>query len=60
MELTPVMTTTAMTTPGITEPKGLQDFSQPITIKWDSMGTPDVTGWWLCVGTLEPDIEVGE
>jgi hypothetical protein len=60
MELTPVMTTAAMTTPGITEPQGLQDFSQPITIRWDSMGTPDVTGWWLCVGTLEPDVEVGE
>jgi hypothetical protein len=60
MELTPVMTSAAMTTPGITEPQGLQDFSKPITIRWDSMGTPNVTGWWLCVGTLEPDVEVGD
>jgi hypothetical protein len=60
MELIPVMATAAMKMPGITEPQGLQDFSQPITIRWDSMGTPDVTGWWLCVGTLEPDVEVGD
>lgn len=42
-------TTAAM--PQITHPKGPQDFSKPFTIRWDPMGTPNVRGWWLCVGT---------
>lgn len=53
-------TTATLTTPQITDPKGPQDFSQPITIRWDPMGTPDIRGWWLCVGTLEADIEEGD
>ncbi|THJ17014.1 MAG: hypothetical protein CAF45_016885 [Nitrospira sp. CG24E] len=49
----------AVTMPGITEPEGApQDFSKPITIRWDPRGTPDVTGWWLCVGTL--DVKEGD
>src|SRR5438105_667841 len=49
-------TTAAVTTPVITDPKGVpQDFSKPITIRWDPKGTLDVTGWWLCVGTLDKE-----
>jgi len=39
--------------PQITEPMEPQDFSKPVTIRWDPLGTPNVKGWWLCVGTLE-------
>ena len=24
------------------------------------MGTPDVIGWWLCVGTLEAEVDDGD
>lgn len=52
-------TTAAMTMPRITAPDGPQDFSHPVTIRWDPMETPDVMGWWLCVGTLEADVQEG-
>ncbi len=57
-------TTAAKTTPRITEPnkKVPQDFSQPITFRWDPGKIPDrdVKGWWLCVGTLETDVKEGD
>jgi len=55
-------TTAAVATPGIRDPQGPQDFSQPITIRWDpgEIRDADVLGWWLCVGTLEADIEEGD
>ena len=43
-------------TPQITDPKEPQDFSKPITIRWNPMGE-DVLGWWLCVGTVPSDIK---
>jgi hypothetical protein len=43
------------TEPQITESTEPQDFGKPVTIRWDPMGTPNVKGWWLCVGTLETD-----
>lgn len=55
-------TTAVKTMPGIIEPdmKVTQDFSQPITFRWDPGKIPDkdVKGWWLCVGTL--DVEEGD
>ena len=60
MKTTAAMTAVAMATPEITDPQGPQDFSKPITIRWDPKETPDVTGWWLCVGTLEADVEEGD
>ena len=55
-------TTAAVTTPEITKPEKdqPQDFSKPITIEWDPMGTPNVTGWWLCVSTLDADVMEGD
>jgi len=57
-------TTAAVATPGITEPDNevTQDFSQPITFRWDRREIPetDVLGWWLCVGTLETKVEEGD
>lgn len=40
-----------ITEPQITAPMEPQDFSKLITIRWDPMDTPNVTEWWLCVGT---------
>ena len=53
-------TTAAVAAPKITHPQGPQDFCQPVTIRWEPMGTPNVIGWWLCVGTLEADVEEGD
>jgi len=39
--------------PQIIEPTGPCDFRKPVTIRWDPMGTPEVKGWWLCVGTAD-------
>jgi len=59
MKTTTATTTAAVATPKITEPQEEpQDFSKPITIRWDPRETPDVTGWWLCVGSL--DVEEGD
>ena len=60
METTAATTTTAVAKPEITDPQGPQDFCKPITIRWHPKGTPDVEGWWLCVGTLEADVEEGD
>ena len=53
-------TTAAVATPKITHPQGPQDFCQPVTIRWEPMGTPNVKGWWLCVGTLEAEVQEGD
>mgnify|MGYP001365201199 CR=1 FL=1 len=47
-----MLTTATEATPQIISPKEPQDFSKPFTIRWDPMGTPNVTGWWLCIGTM--------
>lgn len=60
MKTTAATTRAAAATPVITDPQGPQDFSKPITIRWDPKETPDVTGWWLCVGTLETDVKEGD
>lgn len=46
--------------PQITEPLEPQDFSKPVTIRWDPMGTPGVKRWWLCVGTVQKDVVDGD
>lgn len=46
--------------PQITEPLEPQDFSKPVTIRWDPMGTPRVKRWWLCVGTVQKDVVDGD
>ncbi len=48
-----MVTIPAERTPQITDPKEPQAFNKPFTIRWDPMGTSNVTGWWLCVGTVE-------
>jgi hypothetical protein len=60
MKTTAATTTAAVATPEITDPQGPQDFSKPITIRWHPKGTPHVTGWWLCVGTLETGVAEGD
>ena len=60
MKTTAATTTAAVAAPEITDPQGPQDFSKPITIRWDPKETPNVEGWWLCVGTLEADVEAGD
>ena len=46
--------------PQITEPLEPQDFSKPVTIRWDPMGTQGVKRWWLCVGTVQKDVMDGD
>ena len=53
-------TTETFAKPQITDPKEPQDFSKPITIRWDPMGTPDVLKWWLCVGTIADGVKEGD
>ncbi|MBS0166741.1 MAG: hypothetical protein JSR29_11715 [Nitrospira sp.] len=45
--------------PQIIAPMEPQDFSKPITIRWNPVDT-EVLSWWLCIGTMQPNEDEGD